>query len=166
MAGFVLDSNIFIQAHRLYYPLDIADSFWTLIKQLARDGKIISIDKVRDEIYRNDDDLSTWMKANIPEEFFQSTNDEQYINELAILANWAESRSDHYKRKAIDEFLEFDRADAWLISYCKATNNKLVTSEVSNAAQKSRIPIPQPCNDLGVEWLNMIEMFRELGVRF
>jgi hypothetical protein len=53
MSVYVVDTNFFIQAHRAYYPLDVASSFWEKVKQLADDGKIISIDKVKQEIYKN-----------------------------------------------------------------------------------------------------------------
>lgn len=46
MSVYVLDSNIFIEAHRSNYPLDVATTFWDVLKQLAQEGKIISIDKV------------------------------------------------------------------------------------------------------------------------
>lgn len=82
------------------------------------------------------------------------------------MAPWAESRSDHYQRGAIDEFLEFDNADAWLVAWCKATGDTLVTQEVSNPQQKRRIPIPQTCNALDVKYCNMIDMFRALQVQF
>jgi hypothetical protein len=55
MSAFVVDSNFFIQAHRVTYPLDIALSFWKKIRQLASESKIISIDKVRNELFTNDD---------------------------------------------------------------------------------------------------------------
>jgi len=66
----------------------------------------------------------------------------------------------------IDEFLEFDNADAWLIVYCKSKGDTLVTQEVSNPEQKRRIPIPEPCNHFGVNYCDMITMFRSLGVQF
>ncbi len=47
MSVYVVDSNFFIQAHRATYPLDIAFSFWKKVKQLAEEGKIISIDKIK-----------------------------------------------------------------------------------------------------------------------
>jgi hypothetical protein len=60
MSVYVVDSNFFIQAHRVSYPLDVAFSFWNKVKQLANDGKIISIDKVKQEIYQNEDALKQW----------------------------------------------------------------------------------------------------------
>ncbi|MEX0771303.1 MAG: DUF4411 family protein, partial [Balneolaceae bacterium] len=35
MPVYVLDTNIFIQAHRVTYPLDVATSFWNALKKLA-----------------------------------------------------------------------------------------------------------------------------------
>lgn len=86
--------------------------------------------------------------------------------EYANVVAWAESKSGFYLPKAIEEFMGFEIADAFLIAYCKANDCKLVTSEVSKPDRRNRIHIPQPCDDLEVDWLNMIEMFRELGVRF
>lgn len=102
----------------------------------------------------------------MPDDFFKNTNDQAIVNEYGLMAPWAMTKTGHYQQGAINEFLAFDKADAWLISYCKATNDTLVTQEVSNPYQKNRIPIPQPCNYFGVSYCNMIEMFRRLGVTF
>jgi hypothetical protein len=48
---YILDSNFFIQAHRSNYPLDVAQGFWLKLKELAESGIVVSIDKVRDELY-------------------------------------------------------------------------------------------------------------------
>jgi len=61
---FIVDSNFFIQAHRANYPLDVANSFWAKIKEFVDEGSILSIDKVRDEIYLNDDELKVWCEMN------------------------------------------------------------------------------------------------------
>lgn len=62
MEVYVLDSNFFIQSHRVSYPLDIAFIFWNKVKQLADEGRIISIDKVKNELYDKNDALETWCK--------------------------------------------------------------------------------------------------------
>ena len=166
MQKYVLDTNVFIQAHRSTYPIDVATSFWSLLKQLADEDKIISIDKVNDEIERNEDELQEWVEANLSEDFFKPTDDQPILNEYRTIANWAEAKSNHYQRGAIDEFMDFYNADAWLIAYCKLTGDILVTQEVSNPNQKNRIPIPEPCIAFNVSYCNMIEMFRALGVQF
>ena len=46
-APYLLDSNFFIEAFRTSYPFDVVPSFWVKVKELAAEGKIISIDKVQ-----------------------------------------------------------------------------------------------------------------------
>lgn len=164
--AFVLDSNVFIEAHRTTYPLDIATSFWDTIIRLASNGRIISIDKVQNEILRNEDELSDWLDTNLPSGFFRDTTEPEVFENYGTIVTWAESKADHYKRRAIDEFMEFARADAWLVAYCRAFNHKLVTQEVSKPERKNAIPIPQACIAQDVTFCNTIEMFREIGIRF
>ena len=38
MPIYLLDSNIFIQAHRMYYPFDVVPSFWNKILELSNKG--------------------------------------------------------------------------------------------------------------------------------
>lgn len=37
MPLYVLDTNVFIEAHRDTYPLDVATSFWNTLKKLAEE---------------------------------------------------------------------------------------------------------------------------------
>jgi hypothetical protein len=73
MAIFVVDSNFFVQAHRFTYPLDVAMGFWDKIKKMANAGTLISIDKVKNELYDKNDELEKWCKANLPDDFFKSS---------------------------------------------------------------------------------------------
>ena len=73
MAIYIVDSNFFIQAHRATYPLDIAKGFWSKVKHLADSGIIVSIDKVKKELYNKNDDLEKGCKANLPDNFFKDT---------------------------------------------------------------------------------------------
>ena len=157
---YLVDSNFFIQAHRLYYPLDVFPSFWQKIKLLAESNVIISIDKVRNELYANNDDLTIWCKANLPTDFFKDTS--TVISEYIQVTKWVESRN-HYTRPALDEFLDADEADAWLVAYAKANNTPLVTHETSEPLRKSKVKIPDVCQPFAIRCLNTIELFRNLG---
>jgi hypothetical protein len=166
MEVYVLDSNFFIQAHRVSYPLDIAFSFWNKVKQLANQGRIISIDKVKNELYDKNDALETWCKENLPDDFFKDTS--QVIAAYGQISAWAFSRSGHYLPNAINEFLDAEEADAFLIAYALAdkANRIVVTHEISNPNQRNKIKIPEPCVALSVTCCNTIEMFRRLGETF
>ena len=167
MTKYLLDTNIFIQSHRSTYPLDVIPSFWNKIEELAKSGVIISIDKVKKEIFEkssHEDELQDWCLLNLEDDFFVDTSPE--INSYVEIITWASSQSSHYKQSAIDEFLETDLADPWLIAYAKVHKCKIVTFEVSNPDMRRRIKIPEPCKHFNVEYITLIEMFRELKVSF
>jgi hypothetical protein len=168
MSLFILDTNCFIQSQRVTYPLDVATTFWEKLKILSYERKIISIDKVRDEIFKNDDELKEWIEKNLPEDFFQNTETQNIIDNYIRIAQWADSKKDHYLEKAIKDFLKDDNADAWLIAYALTINEGciIVTQEKSEPNRKSKIKIPDVCIAFGLPYKNLIEMFRILGEKF
>lgn len=86
MVQYVLDTNFFVQAHRMHYPFDIFPSFWNKVKELAEVGVIVSLDKVRNELVHNKDHLTDWIETNLPKDFFQSS--EVVINQYSAVASW------------------------------------------------------------------------------
>jgi len=166
MSVYILDSNFFIQAHRMSYPIDVAVSFWAKVKQLADEGKIISIDKVKSEIFKNEDELKLWCQTNLPRDFFKDTT--QVVTAYRQVVSWAVSKSNHYLPNALAEFMDADEADAWLISFALADNDNriIVTHELSEPNRKNKIKIPDACIAIGVQYTDTIEMFRQLGEHF
>lgn len=167
MNRYIVDSNFFIQAHRSIYPLDVVQSFWLKVKALSQKETIVSIDKVRKEIYDNsshEDELKRWCEANLPNDFFVNTDTvlENYIS----IAEWTHSMSHHFTSNAIQEFLETDLADPWLIAFAMSNNWTIVTYEKSQPERKNRIKVPEVCNHFNVKYIDTIEMFRELRESF
>jgi hypothetical protein len=145
MSVYVVDSNFFIQAHRASYPLDVATSFWNKVIQLAEEGKIVSIDKVKNEIFKNEDDLKQWCEINLPDYFFKDTS--------TIIPQYSQVA---------------DEADAWLIAHALVDPAQivLVTHELSEPNRKNKVKIPDACIANGVQYCNTIEMLRQLSERF
>ena len=166
MKVYVVDSNFFIQAHRVNYPLDVAKSFWSKVKQLSEQGKIVSIDKVKKEIFDHQDDLKKWCEKNLPENFFKETT--EVILNYRQVAVWASSRQEQYTQNAIAEFLNADEADAWLVAYSHAdiTNRVIVTQEKSQPEIRRKIKIPEACAPFDINFVDTIQMLRELGEQF
>lgn len=162
MPLYVLDSNTFIQAHRINYPMDVFPGFWNTIKQLASENKIISIDKVREEIKANEDTLRKWMDENLDENFFHSTESPEILSEYSKIIQWAHSGM--YNENAKKTFMDYARADAWLISFCRLNDYVLVTQEVSAPDSRRSIKIPDACNANNVRWVNTLNMFRALKI--
>ena len=168
MPLFIVDANFFIQSHRITYPLDIAKGFWEKVKKIAESGNIISIDKVKNEIFKNDDELKKWIEDNLPKEFFKPTDTPEVLSTYAQIANWANSKNTFYLPQATTEFLEYENADAWLVAYALSLNEEscIITQEKSEPNRKSKIKIPEVCNAFNIQYKNIIEMFRELGETF
>ena len=164
MEVYVVDSNFFIQAHRITYPLDVALSFWDKIRELAGLGLIISIDKVKNELYQNNDELKCWCEENLPIDFFKSS--EESIEEYIQVVNWAMSKREHFLYRALDEFLDADEADAWIIAYSLKNNKIITTYEKSQPSRRNKIKIPEPCEYLNVSYVDTMDMFRQLNVQF
>ena len=162
---YVVDTNFFIQAHRVSYPIDVVPSFWNKVKELADAGIIISIDKVKKEIYNNEDELKNWCENNLSSGFWKDSD--TILREYSRIANWSVSQTGRYTQNAIQEFLDADEADAFLVAFTLAEidNNKIVTYERSSN-KRDRIKIPDVCAVFGVQYLEPIAMFRELREKF
>ncbi len=162
---YVVDTNFFIQAHRVTYPLDVVPSFWNKVKELADSGKIISIDKVKNEIFKNDDELKEWCKNNLPSEFWKDSSKNPL--EYGQIAAWGASQTSRYTQNAIQEFLDAEEADAFLMAFTLADllNRKVITYE-RPSNKKNKIKIPDVCAVFGIKYLDPIAMFRELGETF
>lgn len=166
MRVYVVDSNFFIEAHRKSYPIDIAFSFWSKVKQLAEDGKMISIDKVKNEIYDKNDALEEWCRANLPDDFFKDSS--AVMPEYGQVSTWVISKSEHYMQNALNEFLDADEADAFIVAYALSDlgNRVVVTQEISEPNRKNKVKIPDACDALKVKVVNTMDMFRQLGETF
>ncbi len=166
MSVYILDSNFFIQAHRETYPLDVAFSFWNKVKELANKGKLISIDKVKNELYDKNDALEDWCKANLPKDFFKSSS--EVMITYGQVSAWAISKNSFYMPNALNEFLDADEADAFIVAYALTDKDTkiIVTQEISQPNRKNKIKIPDACIDLNVKYVNTVKMFRELGETF
>ncbi len=165
MGVYVIDSNFLIQAHRVSYPLDIAVSFWNKVKLLAAAGKIISIDKVKREIFGKNDALEAWCIENLPNDFFKDTT--SVMQSYNTVVTWALD-TPRYSQAALNEFLSADEADAFIVAFAldNLGNRVVVTQEKSRPEMKRKVKIPEACDAVGIRYVDTIEMLRELGETF
>lgn len=73
---YLLDSNVFISASRLYYAPIIAPTFWEWLKDQHKQGNLASIAKVHKKIDDGDgktDHLKTWADE-LPSSFWLQPN--------------------------------------------------------------------------------------------
>ncbi len=161
---YIIDANIFMQAARHYYSFDFAKPFWDGLVKFAEDGRILSLDKVYDEIMRGNDALKKWSEVEFREHFKKSETI-PITEHYAELCIWAESEM-QYDREAKDVFMKRHEADAWVIAYAKMYNCTVVTSEVYDAKITVSIPIPNVCDAFKIPYCNTYQMIRNLGFAF
>jgi hypothetical protein len=161
---YIIDANIFMQAARNYYPFDFAKPFWDGLVNFAKQGKIISIDKVYDEIMKGNDTLKDWADSDF-KEFFQTSETIPITEHYAELVMWAEAEQ-QYVQNAKDEFMLRENADAWVIAYAKNYKCTVVTSEVIDSKITVSIKIPNVCDAFNIPYCNTFELLRELKFKF
>lgn len=165
---YLIDANILISAHRTTHPLDIHPTFWNKLKIILNRDDVLSIDKVKDEIFYFEDKLSIWCKENINKKFWSSTYDS--INEYGQIQSWAHSND--YKENALREFANLKNADPFLVSYSLHQKNikdqdvTIVTLEESAPESKKNIKLPEVCNQFNIPYINNNEFYRALQITF
>ena len=160
---YVLDANVFIEAARRYYAFDVAPAFWNVLIHHAAQGRIKSIDKIKQELERGNDELADWIKKGNMTDAFDSTDQEDIIQQFSEIMKWVQSQ-DQYFDAAKAEFA--GGMDGWLVAYAKVNNYTVVTHEVYARDVRNRIPIPNICRAFDIQYTDTFEMLRVLGVKF
>lgn len=159
---YVLDSSVFIQAKRQYYAFDLVPSFWDALVTKAQAGQVQSIDRVKAEINRGQDDLMKWANSNFLQWFFRTDQTDVYQSYRNVI-KWANDQP-QFSEAAKSEFACVDNADAWVIAYASARKYIVVTQEIFSPDIKRRILIPNVCKAFSVKFVDTFEMLRKLGV--
>lgn len=121
--AYIFDTNIFIRSkHEM--PMDLWPTFWRRIAEMINAGDVLSNVQVKGEIDKGGDELTDWMKHNVPAEFYIG-NDADVMVRYGEVINWAQTRS-VYKQEAVEEFACV--ADAYLVATAAAKGLVLVTS--------------------------------------
>ncbi|MGN0902483.1 MAG: DUF4411 family protein [Succinivibrio sp.] len=154
---YLLDSNIFIQAHKMYYQFDFCPAYWEWIQQLNTDG-LLSIDKVYEELSAGNDTLAEWVKSKKSKFVkFDSISLPVLQDIYNILKN------EKVPDNRIKDFMETSLADSYLIAYAKAHNCILITLEnrTPSLNSKKKVHIPNVCDALGVACTTIYEIMRK-----
>jgi len=157
--AYLLDADAFIRAKRVHYGFDFCPAFWDWLIVAHTDGRVLSVERVGEELRTGDDELSEWARERGPS-FFR-TPDQSELPAFAQVSAWAKGQN--YVATAITTFLQV--ADYYLVAQALAGNHMVVTHEVPSASSR-RIKIPDACIGLGVSHLTPFEMLRRERVRF
>lgn len=157
--SYLLDTNVFIQAKNLHYGLDFCPAFWQWLLENSAHERVISIDKVFDEIAAGADELTEWARQD-GSGLFRATGP-TVVTQFGRVSTWAMGQQ--YEPAAINTFLQV--ADFYLIAHALAGKHTVVTHELPANSTK-RIKIPNVCAGLNLRFMTPYEMLRTERARF
>lgn len=161
--AYLVDTNVFVQAKKDYYRFGTFPGFWALMKRLAHDGTITSVEAVRREILARQDDLSSWIGAECPGHLFVPP-DAATATAAGEVSKWAAGRTPQYRPDALATF--YSAADYLIVAHARAHGHTVVTHELPSPQSLTKVKIPDACNALGVRWMNSYKMLELVGARF
>lgn len=157
--AYLLDANVFIQAKNLHYGFDFCPAFWEWLVTKSAEAKVLSVEKVGDELRAGDDELAVWVKQR-GDAFFVPAGSAT-VPALGAVTNWVYGHG--YEPAAISTFLQV--ADYFLVAQAVAGRHTVVTHEIASDSRR-RIKIPDVCLGLGVRCITPFSMLRTEHARF
>ncbi|MDR2733509.1 MAG: DUF4411 family protein [Spirochaetota bacterium] len=151
-AKYVLDTNVFINLHRVY-PVDVFGTLWAKIEKVIDDGAAISSDEVLGELSIDGDALFKW--ANKRKHIFIRSDDNIQLKVREILKNYPDILTG--TRKA-------NGADPFVIALAILKSCTVVSDETFSGASHPK-KIPDVCNAYGVPVMKFIAFLRELKIK-
>jgi hypothetical protein len=159
---YIIDSCSLIDLNR-HNPIDVFPSLWEKIGELIDSNMMISHIEVFNEVTKQDDILSEWLKKY--KKMFRN-----------VTLRQAELVSEILKK--YPSFVKIDKqydADPWLIALAKEMQEnpqqklffkvkRLIVTEESLRGNKIKIPFV--CQEFGIECINRVEMFRQESWKF
>jgi hypothetical protein len=158
---YLLDADTLIRAKREHYAPDFCPGFWDGLLLAFRQGRLISIQVIREELLRGNDALANWVRDEVPADFFISVENEAVEAHYRRILAWAEQNS-QFTRAAKQKFAR--SADPWLVAVAAANGYVVVTYEVSKPEAKAFIQLPDVAREFNVKCIPPYVMLRELGI--
>ena len=159
---YLLDANVLITAHHLYYPIDAVPEFWDWLAHQGEAGNIKmpieTFEEVKDGSNDADKDLLyAWVQddAHKAAILFDGDVEPQLVQQV----------TEQYAPDLTDDELEAIGRDPFLIAHALADpgNRCVVTTEVSKPKWKRQNrKIPDVCRDVGVQCCDTFTMLRAL----
>lgn len=163
MSKYLLDANVFIEAKNRYYGFEICPGFWTSLVDLNKAKRVFCIDRIRDELVAQNDDIKDWVEDRAPDTFFKQTQDQAVFDSFQAMVSWVYDQP-QFIQAAQTEFANV--ADGWLLAYAHANGLTVVTQEEFAPQAKRKVPMPNLCLEFDIDYVNTFEMLSDLKVKF
>lgn len=162
---YLLDANVFITPHRLYYPFDFAQGFWDQLAEKLKLDNVAVLDIVVSEVSKMEDELSSWI-GNLEEFESLSIKAPSFVANYGRVLNYVKDCG-LYREGALRSWARGDIADPWLIAVAMDTGAVIITEETSagpiSPKNKSRnAKLPDVAAHFGVKCANLFYFMRQM----
>lgn len=157
---YVIDSSSLIELN-IHSPIDVFPIVWEKLEKLINNGLLIAPKEVLKEITMQDDKLSDWVKKQ--KNFFKDITPEQLKIVSEILQKYPSIINIERKYDA-DPFVI-----ALAIEMARDQQKTIIAIRkivVTEEKLSLKIRIPRICKDFNIECMNVIDMFRNEGIKF
>jgi hypothetical protein len=158
---YLLDANVYIEAKNRYYRMTVCPGFWDWMDLQFASGQVSSIRMVYDELSKNDDALSEWVKNR--QHYFAEADDEKTQEVFTEIVQFVMEHSE-YSEPYRSNFLAV--ADPWLIAKAKTMGATVVTHEVLVPSGSKKVKIPNICREFGVDFCNTFDLLESGAAQF
>jgi hypothetical protein len=147
------DTSAYINGQRDLLPPRIFSQLWANIEAMIDAGSIRSVDVVKDEIKKRDDDVKAWAAGQ--SDLFLPLSEDVQLATRDVLA---------VHRRLVGVGGRRNAADPFVIGLALVHSGKVVTEEKRKNLASPHIP--DVCDAMGVEWTNLIGFVDEQGWRW
>lgn len=145
------DTSSFLNGRRDLLPPAVFRSLWVNVDVMIDEGQIRSVDVVRDELAKRDDEVAEWAKSC----------DSLFVS-LDLDIQRASRRVLQEHPRLMGRGGGRNGADPFVIGLALARNATVVTEEtLSGNLQRPRIP--NVCEAMGIPWRNLVGFVSDQG---
>jgi hypothetical protein len=153
---FCIDSSVLIHLRNLPREARFFEPIWTGLEGLVRDGRLMSPKEVRDEIYRQDDVVAKWCKAQ--KALFAEVDPGQEASVKKIMARFPAVAAEAQR-------LMGPYGDPWVVALGESTGSVVLSRERSRNPKRDAdvFAIPDMCSAIGVQHVGFEDFLNRMA---
>ncbi|MDT0261356.1 DUF4411 family protein [Jatrophihabitans lederbergiae] len=155
MTFFSFDTSSVLNGRRDLLPPVVFRSVWLNVEAAIASGDVRSIDVVRDELSKRDDEVHAW--ARTQGVLFVPLDEAVQRATREVLASHPKLMGRGGGRNAADPFV---------IGLAMARGGVVVTEETMSGNLANKPRIPDVCQALGVPWTNLVGFLQQQGYSY
>lgn len=146
-----IDTSAILDGWVRYYSPDVFPPLWEKIDELIKSGDLRATEEVLRELAKQDDKVHKWARER--SEMFHPLDEAVQRAASEVLAAHP---------RLIDNRANRNPADPFVIALAKVNGCHVITGERSTG-NLIKPNIPDACSAMGIQWTNMLGLFRAEG---